>query len=179
MMLLTIDIVNVIATAQVPTNIDLESLSKELVGSQYHPAVFAGLVYRRLGKPTIIFFANGKVSSHGAKSEFEAKSAIIEVAEELIKSGHIYGKPKVDEIKIQNVVAKTSFNHKIYLEALYTELPFAIYEPEQFPALMYKPFKDSLVCLIFSTGRMIIVGAKSQIELEKAFQNVSSHLSKL
>jgi transcription initiation factor TFIID TATA-box-binding protein len=55
------------------------------------------------------------------------------------------------------------------------------YEPELFPALHYRPFgnrietkkKKNAVCLVFSTGKIIITGAESCIEINDIFDNLT------
>jgi transcription initiation factor TFIID TATA-box-binding protein len=174
--MLSIEIVNVIATTRIKGKINVISLSKELPNTKYNPAIFAGLVYRRTDKPTIILFESGRISSHGAKSEKTAKSAIVEILAEINKMGCVPKGVEIENITIQNVVGTANFGHEIDLESVYSTFPSSIYEPEQFPGLIYRPFNNSVVCLIFSTGKMVIAGATSENEVGKAFQAVANRM---
>ncbi|MEB3786587.1 MAG: TATA-box-binding protein, partial [Desulfurococcales archaeon] len=47
-----------------------------------------------------------------------------------------------------------------------------MYEPEQFPGLIYRMRDPYVVLLIFSSGRMVITGAKREEEVYKAVEKV-------
>jgi TATA-box binding protein (TBP) (component of TFIID and TFIIIB) len=72
----------------------------------------------------------------GAKSEKEARRAVMKVTKELKKGGIIIiSKP---ELKIQNIVASASLGGMIDLEKAAYTLGKTMYEPEQFPGLIYR-----------------------------------------
>ncbi len=72
----------------------------------------------------------------GAKSEKEARRAVMKVVKELKKGGIIIiSKP---ELKIQNIVASGGLGGMIDLEKAAYTLDHAMYEPEQFPGLIYQ-----------------------------------------
>ena len=72
----------------------------------------------------------------GAKSEKEARRAVIKVIKELKKGGIIIiGKP---ELKIQNIVASGILGGMVDLEKAAYTLEHTMYEPEQFPGLIYR-----------------------------------------
>jgi len=55
------------------------------------------------------------------------------------------------EIKTQNIVAKAYVKSKSDLIEPSTQLPKLLYEPEQFPGLIFKAHMDP-TCLIFASG---------------------------
>ena len=65
---------------------------------------------------------------------------------------------KIVEIKIHNVVVQDTISLNTSLEALIVNLDprKAEFEPEQFPALVYKDWGVSF--LLFSTGKVIVTG---------------------
>ncbi len=149
-MSLRLRIVNVIASTRVKGQIDIEELSQILRKAQYEPCNFPGLVYRRQSQPTIIMFASGKISSHGAKNEVDAKNAILETVKEINQLGCIIGSYETSDIRIENVVGTADLSCFIDLESVAKSFPKAMYEPEQFPGLMLR-LEDSIVCLLFMT----------------------------
>jgi transcription initiation factor TFIID TATA-box-binding protein len=48
-----------------------------------------------------------------------------------------------------------------------------IYEPEQFPGLIYKS-SIGPTCLVFSSGKIIIVGSKSEEQIEETIQDLKN-----
>lgn len=168
-----IKIVNVIASTRIKGSIDIEALVYNLPNTQYEPETFSGLIYRK-AKPkiTIIMFFSGKISSHGAKSENEARQAIIRVLREIEDLNCIIGSNEMEEIKIENVVGVGDVDRTLDLKSSYLHIPNAKYKPDQFPGLMYRPFNDSVVCLIFSSGKIVIVGGKSGKQVINAFQDI-------
>ncbi len=47
-----------------------------------------------------------------------------------------------------------------------------MYEPEQFPGLIYRMDKPRVVLLIFSSGKMVITGAKREEEVAEAVNTI-------
>jgi len=69
---------------------------------------------------------------------------------ELKKSGIvIIGKP---ELKIQNIVASANLGGLIDLEKSAYALGKTMYEPEQFPGLIYRMDDPKVVILLFATN---------------------------
>jgi len=117
-------------------------------------------------------FATGKITSSGAKNEFEAKNAISEPLKEIAEIGCINGSANTSEIKIENIVGTADLNHEIDLESISSNLGTYTYEPEQFPGVIFRFKNGRAVCLIFSTGKIVVVGVKSEKELIQAFSNL-------
>jgi len=67
----------------------------------------------------------------------------METIQKLLKINGIIGDPTINEIKIENIVALTKYDKIMDLENLSGILYNSMYEPEQFPGLIYKPFNDS------------------------------------
>jgi transcription initiation factor TFIID TATA-box-binding protein len=116
----------------------------------------------------------------GAKSEREARRAIMKVAKELRAAGIIIpGKP---EIRITNIVASGDLGGPVDLEELYNRSRMGgrvMYEPEQFPGMMYRMESPRVVFLIFSTGKIVCVGAKKEEDVYEAVEKLRRRLEEM
>ena len=132
----SIRIENVVASVTLNQRFDLNAIVKSNPGVEYNPKRFPGLVFRlKKPKTSILIFNTGKMVCTGAKSEKIAKRAIKTVVKELKNSGIIIpGKP---EIKVVNMVASANLSGRIELEDCAYSLGKTMYEPEQFPGLIY------------------------------------------
>ena len=84
------NIENVVASATLKQNIDLNSIARIFPGVEYRPEQFPGLVYRlKKPKTATLVFSSGKMVCTGAKSEKLAKSAVLKVVRELKAGGII------------------------------------------------------------------------------------------
>jgi transcription initiation factor TFIID TATA-box-binding protein len=88
-----------------------------------------------------------------------ARSAIRKVVKELKNNGIIIlGKPT---IVIVNIVATANLHGKIDLEMAADIMDNVMYEPEQFPGLIYRMGDPKVVILIFASGKLVCTGGKS------------------
>lgn len=106
-----------------------------------------------------------------AKSVKEVYAAVNKIVEELQKSG-VLGDNIVPEIEIQNIVASASLGAELNLELAAYALPDVIYEPEQFPGLIYRMREPKVVILLFTTGKLVITGAKKEEYIRTAVENL-------
>ncbi|RLI45128.1 TATA box-binding protein, partial [Candidatus Bathyarchaeota archaeon] len=79
---------------------------------------------------------------------------------EMKKSGIIIiGKP---EIKVVNMVASANLFGRIDLEEAAYSLGRNMYEPEQFPGLIYRMDTPKVVILVFASGKLVCTGATKE-----------------
>ena len=170
-----IQIQNVVASATLNQRVDLNAVVRSYPGVEYRPEQFPGLVFRlRKPKTATLIFNSGKMVCTGAKSEMLARKAVMTVAKELKKSGIvIIGKP---ELKIQNIVASASLGGKIDLERAVNQLVKTMYEPEQFPGLIYRMDQPKVVILIFASGNLVCTGAKKEQDVYDAVHKLHESL---
>jgi transcription initiation factor TFIID TATA-box-binding protein len=156
-----ITIENVVASATLNQKVDLNAVVKGYPGVEYRPEQFPGLVFRlKRPKTATLIFSSGKMVCTGAKSEKEARRAVMKVVKELKKGGIIIiSKP---ELKIQNIVASASLGGMIDLEKAAYTLGRTMYEPEQFPGLIYRMVEPKVVILLFASGKLVCTGAKKE-----------------
>ena len=163
----SIRIENVVTSASVNQRFDLNAIVKGYPGVEYRPEQFPGLVFRlKRPKTATLIFNSGKMVCTGAKSEKESKRAVMKVVRELKKGGIIIiGKP---ELKIQNIVASINLAGLIDLERSAYSLGRTMYEPEQFPGLIYRMDTPKVVILLFASGKLVCTGAKHEEDVYEA-----------
>jgi len=167
----TINIENIVASATVKHGIELNSVVKAFPDAEYHPRRFPGLVFR-LKKPrtSTLIFSSGKMICTGARSEKEAERALRKLVKVLKEGGIlIMGKP---ETNIVNVVATVNLGGSVDLLELYESergmRGSIVYEPEQFPGLIYRMEDPRAVFLIFSSGKLVCTGARKEEDVHQA-----------
>jgi len=171
----SINIENVVASATLHQKVDLNAVVKGYPGVEYRPEQFPGLVFRlKRPKTATLIFNSGKMVCTGAKSEKEARRAVMKVIKELKKSGIIIiGKP---ELKIQNIVASANLFGMIDLEKSAYTLGKTMYEPEQFPGLIYRMAEPKVVILLFASGKLVCTGAKQEQDVYDAVEKLHQRL---
>ncbi len=172
---LDVEVVNVVASASLDQKFNLLDIMKNFRNVEYRPKKFPGLVFRiKNPKTATLIFSTGKMVCTGAKSEKLARRAVKKVVRELKDGGIvILNKPK---IVIQNMVASGNLHCKIDLEVAADILDNVMYEPEQFPGLIYRMRDPKTVLLLFSSGKLVCTGAKSE---EMVYESVGKILEVL
>ena len=84
-------------------------------------------------------------------------------------------------IKIVNIVATANFGIRIPLEKMAEHLGGTEYEPEQFPGLVYKLTTSDVKAtfLLFSNGKIVCTGTKSEEEVHRALDKLIINLKKI
>lgn len=166
-----VKIVNVVVTVTLPHKLDLKAIVNAFPSVEYRREQFPGAVFR-LKKPRTVtlLFGTGKMVCVGAKSENEAKKAVEKVIKQLRKGGILLtGKPN---IVVVNIVANANLGGTIDLvEFCQSERRSGgrvMYEPEQFPALIYRINEPKAVILIFASGKLVCTGIRKEEEVNIA-----------
>lgn len=79
-------------------------------------------------------------------------------------------------VRIQNIVASAALNQTIDLKQIVQKFPHAEYNPHVFPGLVFRLKKPKTATLIFTTGKMVCTGAKSEKEAIQAVTKVTKEL---
>ncbi len=169
---------NIVASVVLNQRLELDEIAARIPSVQYDPGEFPGLVYR-LEKPktATLIFHTGKMVCTGAKCEKDVKRAVSKIVKSLNKAGiRIRGRPA---ITIQNVVACGSLGVPVDLERAVMTLENSIYEPEQFPGLVYRMKDPKTVVLIFGSGKIVITGAKHEEQILEVARIVMDQLLEL
>jgi transcription initiation factor TFIID TATA-box-binding protein len=168
---------NVVASASLGTELDLNTLALHLNGAEYDPQVFPGLVYRlKDPKTATLLFRSGKLVCTGAKTHDQVKKTIETVVANIRKAGIKIAKAPVFEV--QNIVASADLGSPVNLSSTVISLGLekVEYEPEVFPGLVYRLDNPKVVMLLFGSGRLVCTGAKKPIDVEKAIDHIEAEL---
>lgn len=172
----SIEIQNVVATAALEHRVDLDAITRAFPTAEYRPEQFPGLVFR-LKKPdtATLIFCSGKMVCTGSRSESQVAKTVKRVITELKNNGIIItGKP---EVKIHNIVASGNIYGRVDLEKATYKLERNMYEPEQFPGLIYRMTNPKVVFLIFASGKIVCVGAKREDQTHQAVKKLYKKLN--
>jgi len=74
------------------------------------------------------------------------------------------------------MVASADIHGKVDLEKVSMALDNIMYEPDQFPGAVYRMDEPKVVILIFSSGRLVITGAKLEKQVHEAVEKIKSIL---
>lgn len=173
-----IKIVNIVVSTSLEHDIPLEKMAATLSNTEYNPEQFPGLVLRiKEPKTSALIFSSGKVVCTGAKNMEEVRQSINTIIKILQK---INIKIEIEpEITIQNIVASGSVGMDLNLNTLTMKLNNTEYEPEQFPGLVYKLKEAKATFLLFSNGKIVCTGTKSEEEVHAALDMLITNLKRV
>lgn len=173
-----IKVVNIVVSANLGHVIPLEKMAATLSNTEYNPEQFPGLVIRiKEPKTSALIFSSGKIVCTGARTMVNVHESIRKIIKSLEKINvKIKGEP---EVKIQNIVAAGSVGMDLNLNVLAMKLENTEYEPEQFPGLVYKLPEQKATFLLFSNGKVVCTGTKSEEEVNKALDKLIENLKKV
>ena len=173
-----IKVVNIVASTSLEHDIPLIKLAETLPNTEYNPEQFPGLVMRiKEPKTSALIFSSGKVVLTGAKSLTKVKESLQKIIKNLAKIKiRIKIKPKIN---VQNMVASGSIHMDLNLNSLAMKLDNTEYEPEQFPGLVYKLAGTKATFLLFSNGKIVCTGTKSETKLREAVKKLVVVLKKV
>ncbi len=170
-----IKVVNIVVSSSLKHEIPLEKMAATLSNTEYNPEQFPGLVIRiKDPKTSALIFSSGNIVCTGARSMDKVDESIKKIIKSLEKIGiKITIKP---EVTIQNIVASGSIGVDLNLNELAMKLKNTEYEPEQFPGLVYKLPEAKATFLLFSNGKIVCTGTKSEEEVNKALDKLIENL---
>lgn len=173
-----ITVVNIVVSTSLEHDIPLEKMAATLSNTEYNPEQFPGLVIRiKEPKTSALIFSSGNIVCTGARSLEKVDESIKKIIESLEKIGiKIKIKPKIN---VQNIVASGNIGMDLNLNTLAMKLDNTEYEPEQFPGLVYKLMEAKATFLLFSNGKIVCTGTKSEEMVHKAVDMLLVNLKKL
>ncbi|MBS1267076.1 MAG: TATA-box-binding protein [Candidatus Woesearchaeota archaeon] len=173
-----IRVVNIVVSTSLEQRIPLEKMAATLPNTEYNPEQFPGLVIRiREPKTSALIFSSGKVVCTGAKSMDKVEESIKKIISSLKKINvDIKIKP---EIQIQNIVASGSVGMHLNLNTLAIKMKNTEYEPEQFPGLVFKLIDAKATFLLFTNGKVVCTGTKSEEEVHSALDKLIENLKQV
>jgi len=170
-----ISIENVVVSATIEQRLDLIEITKKFPDVVWNPKQFPGAVFRlKNPKTATLLFRSGKMICTGGKSEELARKAVSKVVQKLRKGGITIKKDAT--VTIQNIVASINLGGRIHLEEVARRLPRSMYEPEQFPGLIHRMLDPKTVILIFSTGKLVCTGGKTEKDVYRSVNQLHNLL---
>ena len=173
-----IEVVNIVVSTSLEHDIPLEKMAATLSNTEYNPEQFPGLVIRiKDPKTSALIFSSGKVVCTGARSMEKVHESIDKIIKSLKKINIDIKVTPV--ITVQNIVASGSIGMDLNLNVLAMKLENTEYEPEQVPGLVYKLNEAKATFLLFSNGKIVCTGTKSEKEVHKALDMLIANLKKV
>lgn len=169
-----LSIQNIISTANLNQFIEIGTFNKYAHLSSNLKLYNCGYVKNELMQGRVTVFANGKMISAGTKSPDQAKKEL-KMASRILQTYNLSNPIKIIP-QIRNIVARFNLENKLPIEQLARTLPKSMYEPEQFPGLIFR-MQGSCVALLFASGKGVLVGCKSINELNTSFFELKQSLS--
>jgi transcription initiation factor TFIID TATA-box-binding protein len=153
-----------------------DTLSKrdEITDVTYEPSENHWLQTRFAPDDTYVaFYRSGKCSITGGNSVehfYEVAERVNNLVRDILEFEY------EPEVEVSNIVATYDAGLPIPLEALIIELGMAQteYEPEQFPALMYR--REDYVILVFSSGKLLCTGLTDLDDVTDAIEDMVSRI---
>ncbi|PIN87725.1 TATA-box-binding protein [Candidatus Woesearchaeota archaeon CG10_big_fil_rev_8_21_14_0_10_32_24] len=174
----SIEIVNIVVSTALEKDIPLEKMAATLPNTEYNPEQFPGLVLRiKDPKTSALIFSSGKVVCTGARTLDAVDKSILQIIKSLKKMNiNVTIKPI---ITVQNIVASGSIGMDLNLNVLGVKLPNTEYEPEQFPGLVHKLKGTNATFLLFSNGKIVCTGTKTEQAVHEATDKLIENLEKI
>ena len=169
------NVVNIVLTVNLDTILDLKAIAEKLKVA-YHPETFDGVVYRiKSPKFTAIFLENGKVVCNLKKLEDLRLWHL--PFEDILKDLNI----EFTQIKpeIQNIVTASDLGRTLDLNHLVVQLGLdnAEYNPESFVGLVYRVPEYHATLMIFSSGKVNIMGTKKLEDARLALDKLKDKIN--
>jgi transcription initiation factor TFIID TATA-box-binding protein len=168
---------NLVVSVSIDQRINLEQFSRKAKDIEYDPDHFPGAIYR-MKEPRVsaLIFSSGKVNCTGAR-HWDEIPLVVEQLRKKFKEGGII--PKTMDHKVQNLVVSANLGYEINIDIAATELDNVEYEPEQFPGLIFRLQEPKCVTLVFTSGKINVVGAKVWENIDKAIEKVDKALKEV
>ena len=168
---------NVVVSAHVDAVFPLTKIVEIYEDAEYVPEAFPGLIMRMKDpKITALVFRSGTIVCVGAKSVREANEGIDKILKMIKKLGVKI--PQKYKTKIENIVAVGTLGYELNLEKIAFTMEDSEYEPENFPGLICRLDDPKVSFLVFSSGRIVCIGAKKLTDAKKGLELIEKKLKK-
>ena len=154
-------VTNVVCVTQLRCDVDLQRLATRSRDVEYNPRKHNCLIWKhkKIGGCCMVS-RHGKLMCNGkATSIIEARRRVRQYARLIQKAGYPI---QLSRIRVITLSAIHTLSRPCNLRQLAKDLN-AFYEPELFPALMFKREGVHFTC--FSTGKVIVTGIKKITQL--------------
>jgi transcription initiation factor TFIID TATA-box-binding protein len=170
---------NLVGTALIQSSVlplNLHMIARLLPNVVYDRQKFAAITIR-LHSPmcTSLLFTSGKMVLTGCKN-FTACVLASHHIVSILRRGIIGVKFELAHVQIQNIVGNVDVGlngRRMNLQRLFTEHGiFCTYQRNMFPGLIYRPDNSPVVLLIFNSGKIVITGGKSSVDVMQGWSRL-------
>lgn len=137
----------------------------------------AGIVTVKFGSesPAFSIYRTGAFQVRGASNHDDLNDWVDRFLRILSEIGFETADAKFEE---QTAVFVGEVQHSVNLKALTIHLGLELteYEPEQFPSVVYRPANQTVTLLVFSSGKVLILGTTEQEYAEAAFESLKTEI---
>ncbi|RJT07184.1 TATA-box-binding protein [Halococcus sp. IIIV-5B] len=175
----SLEIQNVAVSSAIGHELDLSLVAQHLTDADFNPEQFPGIVFQpEETNATSVIFRSGKMTCTGASSVGAAYEAINATLDALGELQVDIGAP---DTRILNIVSTADLGEQLNLEAVTIGIGLGNteYDPELFPGLIYRLPEANPAILLFSSGKLVITGAKTIDGSEKALKQIGERLSEI
>ncbi|MFH1391426.1 MAG: TATA-box-binding protein [Candidatus Diapherotrites archaeon] len=173
-------IVNIVASANLNTTIDLYNLAITIPNIEYEPEQFPGAILKlKEPKVSMLLFKNGKVICSGASSEIQIPQAIYKASKMIHEIQKNVKIQKNADYTVVNLVTTANLHMTLDLFKTAMESDNVEYEPEQFPGAILRIHDPKLTLLLFKNGKLICAGAKNEELLKKGLRKASKMIREI
>ena len=173
-------IVNLVASANLNQTLDLYNLAITIPNIEYEPEQFPGAILKlKEPKVSMLLFKNGKVICSGASSEEQITQGIFKASKLIHDIQKDVKVQKNAEYTVVNLVATANLNMTLDLFKTAMESENVEYEPEQFPGLVHKLRGTKATFLLFTNGKIVCTGTKTEEEVYQALDKLIETLKKI
>jgi transcription initiation factor TFIID TATA-box-binding protein len=176
-----LETVNIVVAGELGTGeLDVETLAADMDASEVNTMPGRAYITPTESSPVLMLYRSGKYVIAGAKNEDDILAIIEWLTDELRRlsveaDSNIIQSSK--EIRYRVVSANLQQNLDLSHLVIVLGLENIEYEPEQFPALIYRDETQGCTHLIFSTGKVLITGVKDLSEAEDAYHRLTDAIS--
>lgn len=171
---------NLVGTCRIHSDVlplDLRHVSRLLPNTSFDRQKFAAITLR-LHDPvcTVLLFTSGKLVLTGSKTFAECIYACHRVLQ-ILRTGIPGAVFYLAESNIQNIVGNVDLHlgagESIDLQSFHaSHSVFCTYQKNMFPGLIYRPLNCPVVLLLFSSGKIVLTGAKSADAMHRGWRDI-------
>lgn len=188
-------IYNIVSTVELDCKLNLKEIALQVDNVKYNPKRFPALSMQiEKPKATALIFDTGKMVCLGTKTEEESKNACRKFAKIIKKLNY---NVSLKNFKMQNIVGTFKLKYKLPLQKILNYInkkmkkPNINYEPQIFPGIIYHYTLQNIntddegekipniVFLMYSSGNIVITGAKKRNQIYDAFSQIYPLLDKI
>lgn len=175
-------VTNITASATLSEKLDLRDLARKMMDVEYDKNKFSALVHRlRTPKATCMISANGYIICVGANTVKHAMKGLRKTKHHIAKAlERDYESFNLQDFKIHNIAAAYRYGSRLNLRALHQSHPGSCtYDPLVFSGLRFQGLGlcGKIKAIIFSSGNIILTGAKKLESLRIALRQLSPKIS--